>query len=69
MLIKNKILLRKFEDLIGFVNWFTNQAASRLASRGGLQVIPNGRFFYRKEGGVRKLLAKEKDCSRQDCFP
>lgn len=25
--------------------------------------------FYRKKGGARKLLAKEKDCSRHAPFP
>lgn len=31
--LKNKIQQRKFEDLIGFIKWFMNGAASHLVRR------------------------------------
>ena len=40
------------------------QRASHLASRGSSEKLYKVEGFYRKEGVARKLLAKEKDCSR-----
>lgn len=43
---KNRIQPSKFEDLVGFIRWFMNPAASRLATRWMLQkVVGNGRFL------------------------
>lgn len=42
---KNKIHLSKSEDVIGFIEWFMNQATSSLAHREMLQgVVQNERF-------------------------
>lgn len=53
LLIKNKIQLSKFEDLIGLIKQFMNQAVSLLVTRRVLPVVQNGNFFYRRKGGAR----------------
>lgn len=46
LLWKNRIQPIKSEDLIGFIEWFTNWAASHLAARKTLQkIVENGRFL------------------------
>ena len=44
-------------------------AASHLQVEGNSKEFYKMKDFYRKEGGARKLLAKEKDCYQQGCFP
>ena len=62
-LLKSKIQLSKFENLIGSIQQSMNQAASlpsstqEGASRNSATL---GGFYKQKEGGTRKLLAKEK---------
>lgn len=46
LLIKNKIQLSKFEDLIGLIKQFMNQAVSLLVTRRVLPVVQNGNFFF-----------------------
>ena len=47
--MKIKIQLSKFEDLIGFINQFTNQLASHLASRGGSLELDKVEGFHRQK--------------------
>ena len=50
--LKNKIQPSKFEDLMGFIKPFMNQAASHVARREMSQgVVPNGRFLEEGGGG------------------
>jgi len=44
-LLKNKIQLGKFEDLIGFTKQFMNQSVSHLVSRELQGVVQYGRFL------------------------
>ena len=54
-MLKNIIQLSKFEDLIGFIQGFMNQAASQLADRKELQrAAEKERFLKVKTGGTRK---------------
>ena len=55
---------------MGFIKRFINQAApSSGRQRGSFKELYKMEDFYRKEGGARKLLAKEKDCPLQGHFP
>ena len=55
--LKNKILENTLEDLTDIIKWYTNRAASKLASR---EQVYKKAGFCRNEGGARKSLAKEK---------
>ena len=58
-LLKNKIQPSKFEDLIGFIKLFMNEAASHLANTGELQgTAQNG-----------KVLKAEKGCKKRNVLP
>ena len=57
---KNKVHSHKFEDLIIFIQWFINQAASHLATRKALHGVYKVEGFYREKGGAREELQKEK---------
>ena len=59
-MLTNQIPLSKFEDLIGFIKGFMNAAASHLATRRVLLGLHKMEGFYRKKGGARELLTKEK---------
>lgn len=51
ILLKNKIHWSKFADLIGFIEWFMNRAASHLANRKELwRAVQKGRL-WKAEGG------------------
>lgn len=54
ILLGNKILQSKFEDLINFIKQFMNAAAPNLANRRALSGV------YRKRQGAGELLAKKK---------
>ena len=57
-LLKTKIQLNKFEDLIGFVKRFMKRAASHLVNkRGALRSSAMEEFYRQKLDGSRKLLA------------
>lgn len=59
-MLKNKIQPSKFEDLIGCIDRFQNLAQSHVVNREVLWRFVQNRGSYRKRGGTRKLLAKEK---------
>lgn len=69
-MLKDKILLSKNEDLIDLIEWFVNQATSRLANREALQeIIQNGKFYGQKLGRAKKLLVKGNEWSFQAGSP
>lgn len=59
-LLKNKIKLSEFEDLIGFIQQFMNCAASHLARRekGAPRSCPRWRAFVGRGGRKTKFLTK-----------
>lgn len=63
-LLKNRIQPCTFEDLVDFTKQFVNWEASQPARKRVLQGLYKMEGFYRKEGMVEKLLAKE----RKDYF-
>lgn len=71
VLLKNKIRLSPFEDLIGFTKWFLNRAASCLARGEALWgVVPSGRYFIgRRVGQKSSKRKKREDCFRQGLLP
>lgn len=59
--LKNKIQLRKFEDVIDCIEWVMNQVASHPASKEKPENLYNMESFYRQKLGETKWLsAKEK---------
>ena len=52
----------KFEDLIGFIQKFMNQAASLVINRSSLEAIQNGKFLKQKEGGITSYGQKKIKC-------
>ena len=59
-MLKNKIQLSRVGDLIGFIKQFMNQAASHPATGKVLPGVLTLDGFYRKRGGARELVTKEK---------
>lgn len=58
-MVETKVQLSTFEDIIGFIKQFMNWGASHLAKKHSeLQKMED---FYRKEGGTRKSLAKNRN--------
>lgn len=55
---KNKIQLRKLEDLIGFMERFMNWAAIS-PNKKHSEELHKTEGFYRKESGTRRTLAKK----------
>lgn len=62
--LKKKFNQVNLEDLIDFIKPFMNWAVPQLASRGRSKELYKMESFYRKRVGTRKILTKEKDCSR-----
>ena len=61
LLLKSKIQLSKFEDLLGFSEWLPNWAESLLGSRKALKgVVQNGRFLQ-EEGWGKESNSKRKE--------
>ena len=62
--------MNTFEDLIGSIEEFMNQAASHLVNREVLPKLYDTEGFYRHQlGRRRELVAKRKDWLRQGYLP
>ena len=61
-MLKNKIQLSKFEDLIGLIKQFTNRPASHIASREELQgVVQDKRVFIGRGQGQGSYYRRERE--------
>ena len=70
MYIVKKIQLSKFEDLVGFIQQFTNGTASHLATRMELQgTVQNGKFLKAEREWDKKVINKRKGYFRQHHLP
>ena len=67
-MLKNKIQLSRVGDLIGFIKQFMNQAASHPATGKVLPGVLTLEGFYRKRGGARELVTKERIIFRPGCL-
>ena len=58
-ILLKKIQLSKFEDLVGFIQQFTNGTASHLATRMELQgTVQNGKFLKAEREWDKKVINK-----------
>ena len=63
-----RIQLSKFEDLVGVISWFMNQAASHPASRKELQGTPERERLLKPERGWDKEVVNRKELFEQGTF-
>ena len=66
-MLKNKILLNKFEDLINFIQWFMNQAAFHLTTRSKLWGVIQNEFTERRVG-QEVTITKKRSYFGQEIF-
>ena len=67
--LKREIQLRKFKDLIGFIQGFMSQTASHIANTNGKDLwgsVQNGRI-YRQKGVEKGSLLQRVGCLRGGC--
>ena len=68
-LLRNKVQLSKFGDLIGFIQGVRNQTASYLASRKEFRrAVQSGRLLQAEGGRDKEVPNKRKDYFRKGTF-
>lgn len=66
--VKNRIQPNKFEDLLGFIKQFMNQAAFHLATRRVLREVVQNKIFIERRVGKRAINKIKKLLWGQDMF-